>query len=158
MSTFQIDFFELLFLAEVCMPPRPIARAMFFQDLCDKHYHQMSENERAKMYKFIGEKLDLEQEDARYFMARFNPENQFIAICFINKKRQNIACFKYDNKYHISKTQSVNEQYIKYVTENKLHNGAENIADSCLGDDCTIKKQYSCDKCELNPKPLLNEA
>ena len=30
MSTFEIDFFELAILAEACIPPRPIARAMFW--------------------------------------------------------------------------------------------------------------------------------
>ena len=35
MSTFQIDFFELAFLAEACIPPVPIARASFFADLSD---------------------------------------------------------------------------------------------------------------------------
>lgn len=59
MSKFEIDFFELLFLAEVCKPPRPIARAMFWQDLCDKHYHTMSENERLKMYDFLNKDLNL---------------------------------------------------------------------------------------------------
>lgn len=157
MSRFQIDFSELLLLAEVCKTSRLIARATFWQDLCDKHYHKMSKNERLKIYELISKDLDLEQEDARYFVARFNPGNQFIAICFLNKKKQNIPCFKFNGRYHINKRQSINEDYIKYVTENKLTNGAKSIPDSCIGDDCMIKNQYSCDKCELNPSPFLNE-
>jgi len=39
---FKIDFLELYFLAEACIPPRPIARAMFWDDLCDKYYHEMT--------------------------------------------------------------------------------------------------------------------
>jgi len=35
MESFQIDFFELAFLAEACIPPRPIARMMFWQHLTD---------------------------------------------------------------------------------------------------------------------------
>ena len=45
MSEFKIDFFELAFLAEACIPPVPIARAMFFADLSDKYYHQMTQEE-----------------------------------------------------------------------------------------------------------------
>jgi len=39
---FKIDFFELAFLAEACIPERPIARAMFWHSLTDKYWEQMT--------------------------------------------------------------------------------------------------------------------
>jgi hypothetical protein len=155
MSKFEIDFFELLFLAEVCKPPRPIARAMFFQDLCDNHYHTMSANERLQMFEFIGKDLNLEYEDARYFIARFNPENQYIAICFINKNKENIPCFFYEGKYHISKNQSINEEYIKYVTKNKMIDGSS-LKYNCSKNKqhCVMRDNYSCIKCKFAVLPM----
>ena len=53
MSEFKIDFFELMFLAEVCIPQVPIARAMFFENMSDTYYHQMSPDERIKAFEWI---------------------------------------------------------------------------------------------------------
>ena len=43
---FIIDFFELMFLAESVIPPRPIARSMCFDDFSERHYHKMNDNQR----------------------------------------------------------------------------------------------------------------
>lgn len=112
---FKIDFFELMFLAEVCIPPRPIARAMFWGNLCDVHYYAMSEEEKIRAFEWLQPKLDLENEDCRLFFARFNPKNQYLVSCFHNGKAEEIQCFRFNEKYHTSKNQSVNEQYIKSV-------------------------------------------
>ena len=42
-NKFNIDFFELCFLAEACIPPRPIARAMFWDTLINEHYYNLTE-------------------------------------------------------------------------------------------------------------------
>ena len=44
MSDFTIDFFELAFFAEACIPPSPIARAMFWQNLTKRYWSQMTED------------------------------------------------------------------------------------------------------------------
>ena len=113
MSMFKIDFFELMFLAEVCIPPRPIARAMFWENLCDVHYHSMSEDEKVKAFEWLKPKLDLENEDCRLFFARFNPKNQFLVSCFHNGKAEEIQCFRFNELYHTAKNCSVNPNYIK---------------------------------------------
>ena len=83
MSTFNIDFFELSFLAEACIPPRPIARAMFWQNLTNKYWEQMTEGERAHIFEWLNrnpwypESLEKE-EDTKIFHARFNPDNQYM--------------------------------------------------------------------------------
>jgi hypothetical protein len=53
MSNFTIDFFELAFLVEACIPPRPIARSMFFDDVSDIHYHKMTKEERQRLFDWI---------------------------------------------------------------------------------------------------------
>jgi hypothetical protein len=115
MSEFKIDFFELMFLAEACIPPRPIARAMFFQDMSDKYYHQMTDNERNRAFEWLtkNDYFKLEEEDCHLFFARFNPKNQYKVSCFHHGKAQEIDCFRFNDKYHTSKNTSVNEEYIK---------------------------------------------
>ena len=83
MSTFNIDFFELAFSAEACIPPRPIARAMFWQNLTNKYWYQMTEGERAHIFEWLNrnpwypESLEKE-DDTKIFHARFNPDNQYM--------------------------------------------------------------------------------
>lgn len=112
---FKIDLFELAFLAETCIPPRPIARTMFWFDLCDVYYHEMSNNERLQMFQFLKDKINLENEDCRYFFARYNPLNQYRVSCFYMGKAQEVDCFRFNEKYHTNKQQTINEQYIKKV-------------------------------------------
>ena len=77
MSEFKIDFFELAFLAEACIPPVPIARACFFDNLCDKYYHIMSQDERNKLFEWLLPKLDLSNDDCIHFVKRFEIWNQY---------------------------------------------------------------------------------
>jgi len=116
MSTFTIDFFELMFLAEACTPTRPIARSVFWIDLCDKHYHTMSAQERERAYEWLGEKLSIEYEDSRYFMARFDPSNQYVVKAAHHNKTEEIECFLFDEKYHTAKNKYVFPDYIVSVS------------------------------------------
>lgn len=115
MSEFKIDFFELAFLAEACIPPVLIARAFFFDNLSEKYYHIMSTVERKKLFDWISPKLDLSNEDCVHFNCRFNPDNQYVIKTEIEGKVDKRNAYLYNNKYHISKTTSINEQYIKEV-------------------------------------------
>jgi hypothetical protein len=116
---FKIDIFELYFIAESCIPPRPIARAMFWDDLCDKYYHEMTSSERLKMFTFLKDKINLENEDCRYFFARYNPLNQYEVDCFFNGKADTHLAFRWNEKYQMNKTQSINENYIKEIRKIK---------------------------------------
>ena len=115
MSQFQIDFFELMFLAEVCVPRQPIARAMFWQNLCDEHYNKMSSNQRDRAFEWLSPKLDLNEEDCRLFFARFNPKNQFKVKCFFKGKAQEVDCFHFEDEYRINKNKFAEKQYIKSI-------------------------------------------
>jgi len=120
MSEFTIDFFELGFLAEACIPPRPIARAMFWQSLTDKYWFQMTQNERDRLFEWLNrndyykESLK-EHEDTQVFHARFNPENQYNITTVYKEKKETRQCFLYKDRYYTSTTTSVVEDYITKI-------------------------------------------
>lgn len=117
MAKITIDFFELAFLAESCIPPRPIARASFWDKLINEIYNQLSLNERQRLFDWItkNDLFNRENEDCQWFYARFNPKNQFNVSCFYNGKASTIQCFRKDDKYWTSKTRNVNKEYIKSI-------------------------------------------
>ncbi len=120
-NRFNIDFFEFSFLVEACIPPRPIAREMFWDDVINKHYHVLTENERQRLFEWINRCdnfiYNLEKnENCQLFNARFNKENQYNIKTLYEGKGQIIEAFKWQKKYHISKTQSINEDYILEIT------------------------------------------
>lgn len=117
MTNFTIDFFELLFLAEACIPDRPIARSMFWDDFCNKHYYAMTAGERKKAFEWIQKNgsFDLEKEGCQLFYARFDPDNQYKVTTVYNGEKKVIEAFLHNGAYHTSKTQSIFEKYITKV-------------------------------------------
>ena len=116
----DIDFFEFSFLVEACIPPRPIARTMFWQDVINKYYHRLSQNERDRLFDWINRcdsfnyNLD-SNEDCQLFTARFDKNNQFLIHTFFDGEEKIIEAFLLDGKYHTSKTTSINEEYITKI-------------------------------------------
>jgi len=121
---FEIDFIELCILAEACIPPVPIARGMFWDNLSDTYYNQMNEHERDRLFRWIIKcsKFNKENEDCQHFYARFNPENQWEVSCFFEGKASVIQAYKFEDSYHITKSRSVNQQYIKSAIKVKPKN------------------------------------
>jgi len=120
MSTFTIDFIELAFLAEACIPPRPIARTMFWQSLTDKYWHQMSEGERIHLFEWLqknwGYKDSLEkEEDTQIFHSRFDPDNQYMVKTNYNGNETEHRVFKMGERYHIDNRTSLIDEYIVSV-------------------------------------------
>lgn len=130
MSTFTIDFFELCFLAEACIPPRPIARAMFWQNLTKQYWEKMTEGERAHLFEWMNRndwyKESLQKEtDTKIFHARFDPDNQYIVETEIDGKRENHRAFKrhgseeegFTNRYYVGHDTYIPEEYIVEVVK-----------------------------------------
>ena len=118
MSTFTIDFFELAFLAEACIPPVPIARGAFWDSLINIHYNNMTKDERLRMFEWMqrsSDRFSLEKEGCRTFYARYNPDNQFKVTCFYKGMPQVVECWLMDDKYHTGINQSINPEYIKSI-------------------------------------------
>ncbi|MCE7039275.1 hypothetical protein [Dyadobacter sp. CY312] len=118
MSLFTIDYFELLFLAEVCIPPTPIARAMFWERLCGEYHDKMKPEERRGMYEALKPRLKPENEDCQLFEARFNPENQYLVETQFEDIAREIECFKFKDNFHTSKGCSIIPEYIISIKPN----------------------------------------
>ena len=119
MSKFSIDFFELSFLAEACIPPRPIARTMFWYDLINKHYYTMSAGERARLHDWItrSPQFDLANEDCLLFDRRFNPDHPYHVETDYNGEQKLHEAFKYKDKYYLEKDRFIDEAFIKNVVK-----------------------------------------
>lgn len=114
MSHFTIDFFELSFLAEACVPPVPIARSMFWDSLINTHYHAMSKDERASLFDFSKRlwHMDYNNEDVKWFVARFDPDNQYRCLTKYDGKKVYYEAFLKDGKYYTQKNKWIAEEYI----------------------------------------------
>lgn len=117
MSTFNIDFFELAFLAEACIPPRPIARAMFWQNLTRQYWVQMTEGERAHLFEWLNknpwypESLEKE-DDTKVFHARFDPDNQYEVTTKYKRKKEKHRAFKLGDRFYTGLNTFIAEEYI----------------------------------------------
>lgn len=119
MSEFKIDFFELAFLAEACIPPRPIARTMFWQHLTNQYWHQMTEGERIHLFEWLQKNWQYEEslqkeENTQTFHARFNPDNQYI-VTTKEEGKEPIRAFKMGDKYYVDTNRWIAEEYITAV-------------------------------------------
>jgi hypothetical protein len=117
MSTFNIDFFELAFLAEACIPPRPIARMSFWQDLTRIYWEQMTEGERVHLFEWLNknpwypESLEKEEE-TKIFHARFNPDNQYMVTTLYEDKEDIRRAFKIGDRFYTGLNTFISEEYI----------------------------------------------
>lgn len=124
MSKFEIDFFEFGFLVEACIPPTPIARAMFWEETIRRHYHRLSQEERTMLFEWINRCSKMQggieegNEDCLLFNARFNPDNQYSVHTNYNKKLEIYDAFKWNDRYYITKDTSIEDKYITKVEKN----------------------------------------
>lgn len=75
---FKIDFFELAFLSEACIPPVPIARQAFWDRLIDEIYDQLNQNERDMLFRWItkNKRFDKNNKDCERFYYKFTPRHR----------------------------------------------------------------------------------
>lgn len=116
---FTIDFTELAFLAEACIPPRPIARSMFWHNLIDVYYEEMTPEESERLWEWLNknplykEGLENKNVDCLLFEARYNPDNQYLITTeHPIQKREVHTAFLYNGRYHTSSNKSLLEEYI----------------------------------------------
>ena len=118
---FCIDFFELSFLMEACIPPRPIARSMFWKRVIDEHYDDMSELERRRLWEWINRNdafkdgVKKGNEDCLLFNARFDPDNQYKVRAKNDNEEQTSECFLWKGRYHLNSTTSILDEYVVSV-------------------------------------------
>ncbi len=120
MNKFTIDFFELAFLAEACIPPNPIARTMFWQRLTNVYWDQMSEEEREHLFEWLNRndnyKQSLEkEEETQIFHARFDPDNQYMVYTTMDGKDDVNRTFKYKDLYYVRSNSWITPEFITKV-------------------------------------------
>ncbi len=117
---FNIDFFEFSFLVEACIPPRPIARTMFWQEVIDKYYHVLTKNERERLYEWMNRNLSYTEgvekgnEDCLWFEGRFNPARQKTITTNFNGEIKEIEAFTMpnDDRYYTKRNTWIQTGYI----------------------------------------------
>jgi len=117
-NRFDIDFFEFSFLVEACIPPRPIARAIFWDRVINEYYHLLTTDERQGLFKWINlnpsfkEGLKEGNEDCLVFQARFDPSNQY-RVRVNNQGEEKIQdCFLYRDQYYTSNNSFIMKAFI----------------------------------------------
>lgn len=115
---FVIDFTEFAFLVEACIPPRPIARSMFWDNVINKYYPLLSKEERMLLYEWISRHPNFkpdEEDDCALFKARFDPDNQYEVTTMYRKKKEKVQCFLWQDRYCTDKKTSIDPKYIKDI-------------------------------------------
>ena len=122
---FNIDFFEFSFLVEACIPPRPIARSMFWDEVINVHYHNLTEDERARLFEWINRNGQMESslekgdEQCLVFNARYNPDNQYRIETLYNGKKESYDVFKFKDRYYTeyynSRNKSIEKEFITKI-------------------------------------------
>ena len=113
----KIDFFEFVFLLEACLPPKPIARTLFFQKAIDKYYYKLSERERTIIFERFKKDLNIEEEDSEWFYARYDPSNQYKVVTLYDNKKETHRAFLRDGKYYTQRNKSIAEEYIETIEQ-----------------------------------------
>jgi len=111
--TYTIDFFELMFLAEACIPPVPIARSMFWHNLTDVYRKQMSVDDRGRLRDALRKHshYDLSNLHVAEFDMAFDPSNQF-NVTAMGKTHD---CYKNGDRYYVSRNRWVSPELITKV-------------------------------------------
>ena len=119
-NNFEIDFFELTFLAVACIPPSPIARTMFWQRLCTSIYDELDKQQRSNMFEWVTREhgFDKEDDDCHVFYDRYDPNNQYEIEYNLpkDKERGVLTCFFHKGFYRTNKTTKIDPKYITNIT------------------------------------------
>lgn len=124
-NRFNIDFFEFSFLVEASIPPRPIARTMFWHRVINEYYNVLTESERDRLYEWINRCHAMEAgikdkvEDCLLFNARFNPDNQYVVTTKYKGAVSEHECFLWKEGYYTTKTQFIADEHIIKIKNKK---------------------------------------
>jgi hypothetical protein len=118
---FKIDFWEFSFLVEACIPPRPIARAMFWDNVINEYYHELTHDERAKLHEWVNRNpsmqhaLEHNNDDAIQFNLRYDPDNQYEVRTEYKGKVEIVQAYKDGDRYYIEIDKWIAPEFIKEV-------------------------------------------
>lgn len=122
---FKIDFIEFSFLVEACIPSKHIStmKSIFFDKVINEYYHQLSENEKLRLYDWINKNWTFKDniinnnEDCLIFNARYNPNNQYLIESEFDNKIESNKCFLYNDEYYKEKNIKIQKDRIKGIVK-----------------------------------------
>jgi len=123
---FKIDFFEFSFLVEACIPPRPIARAMFWDNVINEYYHELTTEERARLHEWVNRNpsmqhaIEKNNEDAIKFNLRYDPDNQYEVRTEFEGKEETVLAYKDGFEYYVAINKWISPEFIKEVIKLKI--------------------------------------
>lgn len=123
---FKIDFFEFSFLVEACIPPRPIARAIFWDNVINEYYHELTHDERARLHEWVNRNpsmqhaLEHDNEEAIEFNLRYDPNNQYEVRTEYKGKEEIVQAYKDGDRYYIKINKWISPEFIKEVIKLKI--------------------------------------
>lgn len=120
-SKFTIDFFEFTFLVTSCIPPVPIARAMFWDKVIDVYYDVLTIEERERLFEIVNRQYAFERgiknknKDCLLFNARYDKDNQYLITTDYHDAIEDYYAFKWEGQYYTNSKQWIAEKYITNV-------------------------------------------
>ena len=116
---YNIDFFELMFLAESVIPPGSIARSVCFDRFSDVFYKDMRADEREQFLKHVEacHGFDAKNKQCAHFLARFRADNQYLVKVVFEGVEQQIECYLHEGVYKTSSRRHINPEYVVEVSK-----------------------------------------
>ncbi len=120
-NRFSIDFFEFSFLVEACIPPVPIARGAFWDDVINKYYYVLTQDERNELFKWVCEnfRFNKDNKNCQLFVARFDPKNQYI-VKVKGEVKELKECFLWEGNYHTAINKYIAPEFITEVNPKNI--------------------------------------
>jgi hypothetical protein len=115
MKAITIDYFELTVLIEASWHTGTILRYGILEKAIVTWYNQLEDNDRARLYDFFKRNYKVENEIQEIFMARYDPDNQYIITTLFEGKEATFNTFLHNKQYKIGKDTSIHEKYITKV-------------------------------------------
>ena len=120
---FEINIEEYGILLSVCVPPRPIARSMFWLNSINIEFYRMNTDERNSLHEWISRNgyfqkgLQDGNKDIIHWDARYNPKNQYKVVTDFNGDIKEHLAYKLDGRYHIRTNSTLMEEYITKIEQ-----------------------------------------
>ncbi len=83
----------------------------------------LTKDERDRVFEWINRNdrftngINDKNEDCELFYSRYNPDSQYKVKTLFKGKEDIVECFKYKDRYHTSRTTSINEDFITKITK-----------------------------------------
>ena len=111
---YNINFFELMFLAESVVGQKTIGRVSCFKDFSERHFHNMSWEERKqfRMHVVNSNNFDHNNEDCQRFKARFDFSQNYMVHLKNENREEVVEAYLFSGKYWTSERSFCAPEYI----------------------------------------------